>query len=289
MEATTGQAATNGAPKESKRTRSPSYPSAALPDVIAHTQAIRENEGVGWANRDVVIGHFGLSPNGSTGLRALAAQLHYGLLEEEGTGKARQFRLSTLGRDLVMNPDEQARRQAIRRAALSPRIYSLLWEEWGGRFPSEAQMEFDLEAKHGFNRSAIAGFIEDFKTTISFAGLDQSNVNSDSNTSDSPERELSTGKATGDLFASTAEEPKRSLSEAPTMPVAQNDAAVRALDIPIQLVSSDLQATLRIPNRMSEADFQVLKAVIAANLDAMKPGLVKEAATVPKETEPDAS
>lgn len=59
------------------------------------------------------------------------------------------------------------------------------------------------------------------------------------------------------------------------MPVTHARQDVRPLDIPIPLVTDDLQATLRIPSRMSEEDFDVLITLINANLNGMKRAIVK--------------
>jgi hypothetical protein len=70
-------------------------------------------------------------------------------------------------------PDQDARKiKAIRDAALSPEIYRELYEQYRSTgIPSEETLKAELVADKHFNPNAVQGFIQDFKDTLSYAGI----------------------------------------------------------------------------------------------------------------------
>ena len=185
-------AETQNAPPKGKRviTRSPSHPAFDLQEAVAKAQAIYDQDALNYAPVRVVKSHWGYGEKSSSGMRALAALLQYGFLEEKGLGEAKEVRLSKLAQTILLHPDPESseRLSALRRAALKPKIYAEIWKTHGPKLPSDKTLAFDLETKRGFNRDSVTGFIRDFKATVEFAKLPESGtlsaVNGDDDVND---------------------------------------------------------------------------------------------------------
>src|SRR5206468_3409095 len=117
-----------------------------LAEAIERAKQFYEHERFNYAPTQVAVTDLGYTAKSSSGLRALAALLHFGLLEEEGSGEDRRVRLSDLGKRIVLDTREgsKEREGAISEAALRPRLYQALWERWGPHLPSDSNMEYDL-------------------------------------------------------------------------------------------------------------------------------------------------
>lgn len=149
------------------RPRSPSYPAIGLAEAIERAGVLHAKEGRNAAPFEAVLHHWGYSPKSGAGSVVLAALRKYDLLIYEGkTG-----RLSDLAfRILWDEEDSPDRRDAIQVAALNPRIHAELWEQYRGSLPSDATLKLELR-KRGFAESAISNFIDQFRSTLTFAGL----------------------------------------------------------------------------------------------------------------------
>ncbi len=263
----------DGKTQETKasRNRSPEHPTCDLEAAVARTKTFYTQEHFNWAPKSVTMGHWGFGAKSSSGLRTLAALMHFGLLEGKGAGAGRQFRLSDDGRTIVLRePGTSERDSVIRRAALKPAIYAKVWGEWGanGKLPSEDSMRYDLEVKWAFNPKAITSFIDDFRSTLEFARI----LGGD----------IFEGKSEGDLAPDEGEEQPSLRSqddwEGGRMPdVGFAQETVRPFDLPILLDAGT--ATLRVPTPMSADDFDVLMEAIQFNLNLYKSKLTRESSS----------
>ena len=251
---------------KSKRNRSPEHPAFGLKEAIEKARVLYHAEHFNYANVATALEHWGYKAKSGSGLRIIAALGHFGLLEEEGTGDARKVRLSDCGKVAVLkrHGDPEWDR-AMLTAALAPGIYAKLWEEWGGngRLPSEKSMAYDLEIKWGFNPNAIDSFISDFKSSLEFANLLQGDTLSQVST-DSPN---SSGNDAGRVGGQERAEQKG------VMP-STSAAMKKDWDLTIPLIEGG-QAILRVPIPVTDEDFDMLKSVITANLDAVRRAIVK--------------
>lgn len=137
-------------------------------------------------------------------------------------------------------------------------------------FLRDSTIRWEL-ANRGFNRKAIDSFSATFRATLEFANLlDDGNRDTPSGGSDASDPREPEPDA-------PAEEPESSPRTA-NRPMPSTDAATtKDWDLNIPLVRGG-QAVLRIPIPLSETDFELVKAVVNANLDALKQSITRETA-----------
>lgn len=161
--------------KQSKN-RSPVHPLVDLPSAIDVADKLCEVHGFRYAPINVLLQDLGYSPKSSGGLRTLAALIHFGLVEDTGSGNDRRARLTDLARRILQSRrDGTEDQEAIREAALKPTIYRKLWDEWlgDGNWPSKGTMDWELRHTYAFNPASIDSFVRDFRATMEYADLDK--------------------------------------------------------------------------------------------------------------------
>ncbi len=144
-------------PPKRNRTRSPSYPYLALPAALEKAAALWKAEGRHAVAVNVAMQHWGYKEESSTGYSCVAALKKFGLAEHEGMGETRQVRLSTLALTILLDndPGSPARRDALRTAALGPRIHAELWERYGAELPSDQSLRRFLVLERSFNEASV--------------------------------------------------------------------------------------------------------------------------------------
>jgi len=258
-------------PPKKERNRSPSFPAIDLKDAIEKARALYKADGLSWTPVNVAAKHWGFSEKSSSGIRTVAALLHFGLVSEDGGGDNRRIRLSETGKVIVLAPADEhseAINKAIKTAALTPKLYKELWQKFGPKLPSDGTLQYELEKDGNFNRDSIKGFINDFKATMTFAGLKEGDKIGGA------EGEPGGGHSGRDDDPPPPSDPKKK------MPALQIEAVPYDLTLP--LISGG-QAILRIPRTMTEEDYTLLTTLLDANLRAMKKALIA------KESQPAAS
>ena len=155
------------------RTRSPAYPYIALPNALEKAAVLWQVEGRHAAAVNVAMQHWGYKEDSSTGYSCVAALKKFGLVDHEGMGDTRQVRLSDLALTILLDkdPDSDERRDALRAAALGPRIHTELWERYGMELPSDQSLKRYLVLERGFNETAVEELLDEYKQTMTFAGL----------------------------------------------------------------------------------------------------------------------
>ena len=110
----------------------------------------------------------------SSGLRSTVSALkQYGLLQDTGEGDSRQVRLTDRAVDIFLEPPESAkRRDAVRAAVLTPKIYREVFDRFPtGLPPQDHAISSFLVRDRDFNRKAVARFIAGLRENIRFAGV----------------------------------------------------------------------------------------------------------------------
>ena len=161
-------------PLNVKRTRSPAYPAIALPQAVELLGVIFRSFQSHAAPLEAIGEAFGMKAGGSSLNVRLAALKKYGLVEEsEGAkGVGKTYRISALGKDLVVLPQSSAEHtEALRKAALMPVIYESLWTRFGPELPADSLIRSYLVRDRNFNAHQVDGMIADFRSTIEYAGL----------------------------------------------------------------------------------------------------------------------
>jgi hypothetical protein len=286
--------APQGGKREQPTQRSPKHPAFDLEQAIKKAQAFYERDSFHYVPASVALQHWGYSPKSSSGIRALAALLHFGLLEyeKEGAGDSRRVRLSELGTKIVTaseHSDEYV--EAVRLAALNPKLYAELWKKWGPNLPSDESLEYQLvRGGWDFNRDSVRGFIRDFKSTVRFAKLSEGDkladvggdVGEDGVDEEDQDRESDKGR---DTSQETPPPPRREHAMAD---IGRSDVA--PLDLVIPLIDGG-QAILRIPRRMSAEDYEHLTGYLRDSLTRLRRALTRDSVPSPAESpaEPNAS
>ena len=165
-------------PEKQKRHRSPAYPGINFQAALERARSIYAVERRNAANVSVVAKHWKLSPKSSGALITFAALSAFGLVESSGNGDQRTLKLSELALRILL--DERAesadRDAAIKKAALRPKIHQQIWKKWGASLPSDENFKHALVFDWKFNENSVNEFITQYKSTISFAGLSDSDV-----------------------------------------------------------------------------------------------------------------
>jgi hypothetical protein len=162
-----------------KRQRSPAYPGINLAQAIKRADEFYQHEKRNPAGFNAAAQHWGYSATSSGVLITAAALKSFGLMTELESGSGgRTFKISELGLRIVADkrPDSSERDAAIRQAALMPKIHAQLWRKYNGSLPSDTELSHRLNWDWQFNENAIPVFIKEFRDTISFAKLSESDT-----------------------------------------------------------------------------------------------------------------
>lgn len=232
--------------------RSPAYPALTLQRAVEYAETIYKHDKRTAVPVAVVAGHFKTDIKSSKGLRLISALKQFGLVVEEGSGDDRSVRLSDRALDIVLSdsPKASERISAIREAALAPPIHKKVWEEYSGDLPSDPVIKRYLLRTLNFNDAYVDGFIKKFRTTLAFAQITGSDI-----IEEEPEEN---GEEVGDMD----EERDRN----PRVKAPQPGAGVR--DFP--LYTSGPKGVLYVPEKLSRADFELLKKQIEHSLDIIE-------------------
>lgn len=165
-------------PKKTQRLRSPAYPGINLEAALKRAREFYAKERRNAANVKVAVQNWGFKPTSGGGFIVVAALKSFGLITEEGSGDARTIRLSDLGLRILLDerPESPDRDAAIKKAALNPKIHAQLWSQHGADLPSDANLRHELIFNSKFNENSVDDFIREYKDTIGYAKLTNSDT-----------------------------------------------------------------------------------------------------------------
>ena len=106
-----------------RQPRSPNYPFINLSRAIAHAQALHHAMRRDWFTTDQAARIWEMRADSSALGQRLSALKQFGLMDDSGRGRERQFAISNLAARIM----EQEDYAALREAALHPTIYAELW------------------------------------------------------------------------------------------------------------------------------------------------------------------
>lgn len=256
--------------------RGPSYPSMNIEEAIGKAQQIWSAEKRNAAPVEVVSKDWGYSPTSSSGKMAVAALLHYGLLENSGAGQQRMVKLTGRALDIILDEvaDSPRRVQAVKDAVRAPKLYADIMAKWPPQeLPSDQTLRFYLLREKSFNEGSIASFIKDFRASISFAKLDKTPTidRTDPSQPDedvlNAELEAETIVKDQTLQAAQLEQTARTppLARAPA-PVIQPTAGVKQDTFSLD----EGQVVLQFPEKMSKDSYEDFKDWIELQLRRIK-------------------
>jgi hypothetical protein len=155
--------------------RGPSYPALTIEQAITKALQFWGAEKRSAAPIAAAAKHWGYSETSSSGKVAVAALLHYGLLEDQGASGSRTVKLTGRGLDIVLDaPDSPKRLKAIQDALLTPKLYADILTKWPAHeLPSDQTLRYYLLREKSFNEGSVDGFIKDLRASIAYADLDK--------------------------------------------------------------------------------------------------------------------
>lgn len=156
-----------------KPVRSPSYPSSALSDAIAHVRKIEGLYRDGPVDRVAAAKLIGYSGASGPANQALASLAQFGLVERAGKG---EMRVTQRARAILHPNSDEEKRQGLRTAAFEPNLFRELHERWPNMIPPEDGVVTYLN-RQGFNQSAIRPAAKAYLQTLNFlqeAGVTES-------------------------------------------------------------------------------------------------------------------
>jgi hypothetical protein len=155
--------------------RSVSYPFITLEQAVQRAKVLWDNEGKNLGFVSAAVKHWSYAEKSSGGKQTIAALKAFGLIEDEGSAEGRQIRLTERALDILLDPDVDKKKRALKAAAVSPKIYAELLQRWpANALPSDLTMEAYLLRDRDFNRNTVKDFIKDFRANIAYAGLNES-------------------------------------------------------------------------------------------------------------------
>ena len=159
--------------KRPKQGRSPAYPAISVKDAIEKAHALHEAQGKYAAPMPLAFEAWGYSPKSSGGRDVRAALKYFGLITLEGDGESAKVKLTDEALRILLDEreDQTEKKALIRRVALKPSVHGKLMEQFPEGIKSDAAAEHFLVFDLGFNKSAAAAVVTEFKETAAYAGL----------------------------------------------------------------------------------------------------------------------
>jgi hypothetical protein len=109
----------------------------------------------------------GYAPKSSGLLQTVAALRAYGLIEDVGQREDRRIRLSDLAWRILHDTREGAWEEAVREAAIRPRLISEYAHKWLPNRPSDNDCISELHLDRGFSTEAARRFLKVFDAIVS--------------------------------------------------------------------------------------------------------------------------
>lgn len=115
-----------------RKSRSPSYPSFALPKAIEHVRRIERDHRAADVYREDATQSMGFTGRSGSSLQALATVLSFGLLDKRGKGVVA---VNNRAKAILFAESESERNEAMKEAALGPGIFADLYAKFPGSEP----------------------------------------------------------------------------------------------------------------------------------------------------------
>lgn len=165
------------------RFRSPPYPYIGLGRSILRAEQLYNAVRHHAAAMPTVAKAWETGAKSSATLQTVGALIQYGLLEDEGAGEARRVKLTPLALKIVMDkrPNSADREAAEKQAALTPRIFAELYDQYGtGEGIDDTLLIHALTAervqanKAPFSDQSAADVLRVYRDSILYSGLSDS-------------------------------------------------------------------------------------------------------------------
>jgi len=152
------------------RLRSPAYPAISLTAAIDRVKALYEQDKTAVVPMEAAAKDIGFAKAHGQAMTFLSALRKFGLVEYPSDGRVVVTRRAV---EILTFPEGHERKlKAVQEAALSPAIYSELFEKYkDSGLPSDEAISAELIADRGFNPTAVGSFLRDFRESLEYARL----------------------------------------------------------------------------------------------------------------------
>ena len=151
--------------------RSTSYPSMNVEEAFARLVQLKDSMGLnGSYKRETVAKGIGYNTITGTSARSVAALVHYGLLIRDKD----TYSISPNGRKYLVPENDSDKTAAIREAALSPKIFEQMYNEFNGQVLPKLIGNI-LTNKYGVQEKVASTVVKLFEASMAYANLLGSN------------------------------------------------------------------------------------------------------------------
>jgi hypothetical protein len=162
------------------RQKSPPYPSLSLKGALDRAEQLREVAKGFSVPMPSAAKAWGYSPTSSSVISVVGALNQFGLLEEAGSGDAKRVKVSALGEAILLDkrPNSAARSNAIKKAALAPKVFLELWDQFKTSEVDDHTLVYELtlgraqSGKAPYTEQAARDVAAKYVESLRFAGLD---------------------------------------------------------------------------------------------------------------------
>jgi hypothetical protein len=167
-----------------KKDRSPSFPFITLTKAVERTrelfQAGRRHE----MRLPDAAAAMKYAPKSSGAIQTLAALIAFGLVDDNGSGDARKFKITDLAFKMLEDQRPGAREAALAEAAVSPKAIAEYLEKWGYERPADGICISELRIEGGFTEDGAKQFLRVFDDAVGYAKVADSGKQSDTSGDD---------------------------------------------------------------------------------------------------------
>jgi len=223
-------------------------PAVPLGEALELLDRMRREAGFGPMDRETMAHALGHSSLSGSANRRVAALNHFGLVERQKGGA---YRISDLGKSLLMPVDAKERASALHQAVKEPTFYQELWERYSGQ-PLPGMLPNILSREFGVHPNSGEEVAQIFRSSAEYAGLLENGVLLDeprerSERSQEPEREGQTEKKeappTARLPSPQDGIPPLPVEEGQTFPVAVDATGrIARVWLPVPFTKRDLDS-----------------------------------------------
>jgi hypothetical protein len=146
--------------------RSRRYPSVTVREAVAFLELVHRGVGLSGGSRETIAQALGHSSLNGTSKRKIAALIQYGLVERDGE----RYRISDLGRALLIPVNDRERSSAISEAVRRPAIFQEIGTAYDQQ-PLPSMLANVLAREHGVLPQASAEVAAIFVQSVEQAGL----------------------------------------------------------------------------------------------------------------------
>jgi hypothetical protein len=155
-----------------KSNRSASYPATTLEQAIANAEKLKQDLGKGPFNRETAARSLGYAGVTGTSSTVISAMVYYDLLVRTGD----TYALSALSDEILLHRSDAERQAAIVRAALAPKLFKSLVEQFANRSIPPLLENILMRDYKIINERIARSLKSTFVRTMTFAGVLQNGV-----------------------------------------------------------------------------------------------------------------